>query len=479
MSDKSSTTNPPATNAPTTEETAAEDRKAKGKGLRKQVPRSSHRTWAPAADRPDPIDLLQAQDKGRLQYLLPIKYGRMMASPFAFLRGSAVVMAADLQPTPVTGLNTMLCGDAHLSNFGIFATPEREVAFDVNDFDETYPGPWEWDLKRLAASAVVAGRGNGFDDKTNRKLATLVARAYRQAMQSFASMTIMEVWYFHVDASQVVNLFDKYAGKSAKTAKKTVKKARSHTSTHALDKITHLVDGKRQFINTPPLLVRLGDLATDEEKKAAGEQGSVEKVWEEYISSLPEERRRLLDRFHVADAALRVGGVGSVGTRCTIVLLEGDRPEDAMILQQKEAGSSSLEPYLPKPNHDLSDHAERIIVGQRLMQASSDIFLGQAHSRKGNQYYWRQFKDMKGSFDMTQFDAKGVGAYLAVCAGCLARAHARAGDSVAISGYLGTTDTFDKAISKFAVAYADQTEKDHQALLDAIDSGRVVAEPGI
>ena len=293
---------------------AVKDRKAMGKKLRQQVPRSSHGDWAPAADRPDPLDLLQAQDKGRLQYLLPIKYGRMMESPFAFLRGSAVVMAADLQPTPVSGLNTMLCGDAHLSNYGIFATPEREVVFDVNDFDETYPGPWEWDLKRLAASAVVAGRGNGFGDSTNRKLAILVAQAYRRAMARFASMSIMEIWYFHVDASSVVDLFDQYAGKSAKTAKQTVKKARSHTSTHAMDKITEMVDGKRRFVNTPPLLVRLSNLASDEEKKAAGENGNVDKIWEEYKDSVPEERRRLLNRFRVTDAALRVGGVGSVGT---------------------------------------------------------------------------------------------------------------------------------------------------------------------
>ncbi len=455
------------------------DRKAKGKSLRKQVPRSSHGDWAPAADRPDPISLLQAEDKGRLQYLLPIKYGRMMHSPFSFLRGSAVVMAADLQATPVTGLNTMLCGDAHLSNFGIFATPERGVAFDVNDFDETYPGPWEWDLKRLATSAVVAGRGNGFDDSTNRKLARVVAQSYRKSMARLASKSIMEVWYYHVDASSVVELFDKYAGKSAKAAKKTVKKAQSHTSAHALDQITHVVDGKRQFINSPPLLVRLSDLVVEEAKKAASGHGSVDKDWEEYKSRVSEERRRLLSRFHVADAALRVGGVGSVGTRCTIVLLEGDRPEDAIILQQKEADHSSLEAYLPKPTYEITNQAERVIIGQRLMQASSDTFLGRTHAQKGVQMYWRQFKDMKGSFDITQYDPNGVATYLAVCGLCLARAHARSGDPVAISGYLGKADTFDKAISEFAVAYADQTVKDHQALLDAIDSGQIVAEPGV
>ena len=457
--------------------TGIEERRAKGKGLRKQTPRSSHGDWTPAADRPDPISLLQQEDEGRLQHLLPIKYGRMMASPFAFLRGSAVVMAADLAPTPVTGLNAVLCGDAHLSNFGIFATPEREVVFDVNDFDETYPGPWEWDLKRLAASAVVAGRGNGFDDSTCRKLASVVARSYRAAMQRFASMTILDVWYYHVDASSVVDLFAKYAGKSAKQAGKTVKKARSHTGERTLEKMTHMVDGKRQITNAPPLVVRLSDLLTDEEKETARQQGDVEKAWKQYLQSLPEERRLLLDRYHVTDVALRVGGVGSVGTRCSIALLEGDRPEDALILQQKEVDHSALSAYLPKRTYP--SEAERVVIGQRLMQASSDIFLGRHHGGTGVQYYWRQLKDMKGSFDVTTFDAKGLGAYLAVCAVCLARAHARSGDPTAISSYLGSSSTFDNAISKFAIAYADQTEKDHQALLDAINRGRIVATPGV
>jgi uncharacterized protein (DUF2252 family) len=451
---------------------------ATGKSLRKQTPRSSHGDWTPAADRPDPLNLLQVQDKSRLQPLLPIKYGRMMASPFAFLRGSAVVMAADLASTPVTGLNTTLCGDAHLANFGLFASPERRVVFDVNDFDETYPGPWEWDLKRLAASAVVAGRDNGFGDKTCRELALVVSRAYREAMQRLAEMPIMDVWYYHVDASSVIKLFDKYDQKGAKKARKTLRKARSHTSAHALAKISHLVDGQRQFINSPPLLVRLAELMTDEEKQMAREQGSLEQGWEEYKRSVPEERRRLLARYRITDAALRVGGVGSVGTRCSIVLLEGERPEDALILQQKEAGASSLQAYLPK--HDFASQAERVIVGQRLMQASSDIFLGHMHGQTtGVQYYWRQFKDMKGSFDVTVFDAKGVGTYLAVCGACLARAHARAGEPAAIAGYLGKATAFDKAISRFAVAYADQTEKDHKALLDAIESGRIVATPGV
>ncbi len=454
-----------------------EKQTAKGKNLRKQVPRSSHGSWSPAADRPDPLSLLQGEDKGRLQELLPIKYGRMMASPFAFLRGSAVVMASDLAPTPVTGLNVALCGDAHLSNFGIFATPERDVVFDVNDFDETYPGPWEWDLKRLAASAVVAGRGNGLDDKRNKKLAATVSKAYRAAMQRLAAMSNLDIWYNQVDASTVVNLFSQHDKKSAKQAQKTVKKARSHTTGHTLDQLTEVVDGKRQIKNNPPLVVRLSDLATEEQKKQAADHGDVEKAWQEYISSLPEERRRLLERYRISDAALRVGGVGSVGTRCTIVLFEGDKPEDALILQQKEADHSALEPYLVK--HDYPSEAERVVVGQRLMQASSDIFLGWDHGPSGTQYYWRQLKDMKGSFDVTLLDAKGLATYLAVCAACLARAHARSGDPAEISSYLGNSTVIDKAISKFALAYADQTEKDHQALVDAVNNGQIAAEQGV
>ena len=466
-----------AKSTPDNSPTGIEARKAAGKKLRKKAPRSRHGDWKPATDRPDPVSLLQAQDTGRLQYLLPIKYGRMMVSPFTFLRGSAVVMASDLAGTQVTGLRVVLCGDAHLSNFGIFATPERDVVFDVNDFDETHPGPWEWDLKRLAASAVVAGRSNGFDDKTCKQLAAVVAKSYRESMARFAEMSILDGWYFHVDVAAVQALFDKYAKKSAKTTRKTVKKARSHTGAHALDKMTEVVNGKRQFINTPPLVVRLSELLTDEQKQAAHEQNAGEKAWAEYKKSVPEERRRLLERYHVTDAALRVGGVGSVGTRCTVTLLQGDRPEDNLILQQKEADHSSLAAYLPK--HHYASQAERVVIGQRLMQASSDIFLGRHHGEQGAQFYWRQFKDMKGSFDVSLFDAKGVAAYLAVCGVCLARAHARAGDPIAISGYLGSSDTFDKAISKFAIAYADQTEKDHQALLDAIKDGKVVAEPDV
>jgi uncharacterized protein (DUF2252 family) len=448
-----------------------------GKALRKRAPRSSHGGWRPEPDRPDPINLLQAQDKGRLEHLLPIKYGRMLASPFAFLRGSAAVMAADLAMTPRTGLEVQLCGDAHLSNFGVFATPERKLVFDINDFDETYPGPWEWDLKRLAASAVVAGRENGFKDKINQKLARVVARTYRDAMARLAGASTLDVWYYHVEAETVLELFDQYAKKDAKSTRKMVKKAQTRTQRRTLEKLTEVVDGRRRIVNDPPLLVRLSEMVAQEDRDKLN-QAQVEHTWAGYLASLPVERRRLLERFRITDAALRVGGVGSVGTRCAITLLEGEDDQDAIILQQKETGPSALEPYLPKL--DYPGHAQRVVHGQRLMQAASDIFLGwHTGFFTKNEYYWRQLKDMKGSVDVSGLDEYGLGTYLAVCSICLARAHARSGDAAAISGYLGQGKAFEGAMADFALAYADQTERDHQALVDAVESGRIVAETGI
>ena len=460
-----------------TETRNPKERREIGKLIRDQVPLSSHGEWQPAPDRQDPVSLLQAQDEGRVQQLLPIKYGRMLESPFAFFRGSAVLMAADLANTPVSGFEAVLCGDAHLSNFGVFATPERKLVFDLNDFDEVYPGPWEWDIKRLAASAVIAGRDNGFKEKDNRKLARLVAQVYREAVNRFAKEPILDVWYYHVEAEQVLELFDQYSKKGAKSTKKMLKKASTKTREATLEKLTEVVDDRRQIINDPPLLVRLSDMLTEEQKNQIPEQ-HVEESWLEYISSLPEERRLLLSRFRIADGALRVGGVGSVGTRCTIMLLEGSAQKDAIILQQKEAGPSVLEAYLPERGY--TSHAERIVIGQRLMQASSDIFLGWHKSQLSErQYYWRQLKDMKGSVDITTLDEAGLGTYLAVCSLSLARAHARTGDPAAIAGYLGKSKAFDKAIGRFAEAYADQAERDYQALVEAVDSGRITAQTGI
>jgi uncharacterized protein (DUF2252 family) len=460
-----------------TELSGRQQRREAGKALRKQVPRRGHGAWTTAQDRPDPIGLLQAQDRGRLQHLLPIKYGRMMASPFAFLRGSAVVMASDLADTPVTGIQAVLCGDAHLSNFGVFATPERKLVFDINDFDEAYPGPWEWDVKRLAASAVVAGRENGFSEARCRQLAVTAARSYRQAMGRFAQARTLDVWYFHVEADSVLEAFERYARQDAKGARKTLTKAREKTYEQTVEKLTEIIDDRRRIVNDPPLLVRLGDLLMEEQKSRISE-GDVTQAWSEYIDSLPEERRLLLSRFRILDGALRVGGVGSVGTRCSILLLEGDAKDDALILQQKEAGPSVLEPYVVARNYD--SHAQRVVTNQRLMQAASDIFLGWNQSAlTGTQYYWRQLRDMKGSFDVTALDQRGTETYLAVCAVCLARAHARTGDAAAIRGYLGKNDSFDEAIATFVVAYADQTERDHQTLVDAVKRGRIAAEMGI
>jgi hypothetical protein len=296
-------------------------------------------------------------------------------------------------------------------------------------------------------------------------------------MQRAVSMRIMDAWYFQVDASSVVQLFTQHAQTNAKQAAKTVKKAHGQTGGHTFEKLTRTVGERRQFINDPPLVARLSDLLTDEQKVAVREQGDVEKAWQGYLNSLPEERRVLLKRFRITDAALRVGGVGSVGTRCLIALLEGDKPEDALILQQKEANPSALEAYLD--GRAITNQAERIVIGQHVMQASSDYFLGWSTREGAGHYYWRQLKDMKGSFDVTAFDVEGFATYLAVCAGCLARAHARSGDAVAISSYMGQGSAFDDAIGRFAVTYADQTERDYQALLNAVNSGRIVAETGV
>lgn len=458
------------------------ERKEKGRALRKQAPRSSHGNWTPAPDRPDPINLLQAQDQGRIPQLLPIKYGRMLESPFAFLRGSAVVMAADLAGTPATGLRTMLCGDAHLSNFGVFATPERRLVFDINDFDEAYPGPWEWDLKRLAASAAVAGRENGFGEKWCRKLAETVAETYRDSMDKFAKAHTLDVWYFHVGVDAVLDVLKKSSKRSGKAAGKMVKKAQSHTHEATLEKLTIIKEGRRRIISDPPLLVPFREMGLEKVLSQAELKELSEKVvldaWNQYLDSLPTERSFLLGRYRVTDAALRVGGVGSVGTRCVIVLLEGGAEDDALILQLKEAGPSVLETYLPQPHEH--QHAERVVVGQRLMQAASDIFLGwHSSSMSGRHYYWRQFKDMKGSLDVAAMDEKGLQTYLKVCSLCLARAHARTGDAAGIDGYLGKSSAFARAIGNFAIAYADQTEQDYNLLVKAVKTGKISAETGI
>jgi uncharacterized protein (DUF2252 family) len=458
------------------------ERRKMGKWLREQTPRSSHGDWAPAADRPDPLSLLQAQDEGRLQKLLPIKYGRMVASPFAFLRGSAVVMASDLAASPVTGLNVILCGDAHLANFGLFASPERDLVFDINDFDEAYPGPWEWDLKRLAASTVVAGRENDWSTKKCRQMVVYTVETYRKAMDHFSKLSTLDMWYYHIEADSVMEVFAESSKKGKKSAAKVLKKAQFRTQEQTLNKLTIVHDGQRRIVSDPPLLVAFRDMGLEKYMGEADLRQSttkgIKKNWSQYLDSLPDERRFLLRRYRVVDVALRVGGVGSVGTRCMITLLTGHNEDDALILQLKEAGPSALEAYLPKqPNY--TQHARRVVTGQRVIQAVSDIFLGWHTSEREVQYYWRQLKDMKGSFDVTTMDVGGFKTYIGVCAFTLARAHARTGDPSAISGYLGSNDSFANAIADFAETYADQTERDHQSLVAAIKSGRIVAETGI
>lgn len=452
-------------------------RHAYGESLREQVPHSSHGAWLPGPDRSDPISLLQEQDVSRVQFLVPIKYGRMVASPFAFLRGSAAVMAADLSNTPTTGLEVQLCGDAHISNFGVFATPERKLVFDLNDFDETHPGPWEWDLKRLTASAVVAGRDNGFSKKTNRKLAMTVTEKYAEAMARFAQTRTLDVWYYYVGVDRVQEAFERSSRKALRRVQKMVGKARRKTQEQTLEDLTQMIDGKRRFMSNPPLLVPFDQLDTDEQN-VLPTSTQIDDAWAQYLESLPEERQRLLSRYRKVDLALRVGGVGSVGTRCWILLLEGGAEDDAIILQQKEAGASVLEPYTRECN--CKSAAQRVVQGQRLIQASSDIFLGwHQKTVSGIHFYWRQLKDMKGSLSVTGLDEAGFETYLQVCAICLARAHARTGDAAAISGYIGDGSSLAKAIADFSAAYADQAEQDHQSLVEAIASGRVVAKTGI
>lgn len=453
------------------------EQKRFGKTARSQVPCESHATWQPAVDRPDPLALLQAQDRNRIKGLLPIKYGRMVASPFAFLRGSAVVMAADLAHTPSMGSSTQVCGDAHLSNFGLYGSPERQLVFDINDFDETNPGPWEWDLKRLLASAVVAGRENGFSDDTNHGLAKKTVRAYARVMRKLARATTLDVWYFHVNADRVQDAFRDTSKRERSAVAKTVRKAASNTEVRTLEKLTTVIDGRRRIISAPPLVVPLEDLLPQQIMNHIS-KADVEQMWDQYLESLPVERRLLLSRFRIADAALRVGGVGSVGTFCYIMLLNGVASDDAIILQQKQAEPSVLEAYTAPMRFD--NPAARVVHGQRLMQASSDIFLGwHQGGNTGTYYYWRQLKDMKGSFDVSTLDVAGLGSYLKICAASLARAHARTGEAAAIAAYIGRGHRLGQALAEFAVTYADQTEQDYDALLAAVRDGRIAVQEGI
>ncbi len=442
--------------------TTAAERAAAGKALRSTVPRSAHADWRRSAKEADPLVLLEASNRGRLRSLIPIRYGRMIASPFAFLRGAAAVMAADLATTPVTGLRVQACGDCHLANFGGFATPERNFVFDINDFDETLPAPWEWDVKRLAASVVVAGREIGLRPAAARAVCGATVASYREHMRDYARMHVLDTWYAHIPVDALVARAPDARARRRERA--WIAAARAQTAGRLLPHLTEEVRGQRRIVEHRPFVYHAPDIG----RHAA----EVTRVFTAYRASLPEERRRLLERFRLVDVAMKVVGVGSVGTRCAIALLmaEGD---DALFLQFKEARVSVLEPYAGRSGY--RNQGERVVVGQRLMQAASDLFLGWAGDGRGRWFYFRQLKDMKWGADIGRMTEPMFRVYTETCAWALSRAHARSGDAAAIAGYLGAGTPFDEAITEFAVAYADQTERDHAALVKAVRQGRVRA----
>jgi uncharacterized protein (DUF2252 family) len=460
---------------------SVEDRTARGNEAREKTPLPSHVKWKPAADRPDPISLLEKQNADREADLVPVRHGRMMVSPFTFYRGAAMIMAADLKGTPVAGLTSQLCGDAHLSNFGLFGSPERRLLFDLNDFDETLPGPFEFDVKRLVASFTIAARHNGFSKSEARAITTAVARRYRQSMRDFAGMRTLDIWY----ASMSEDILDtaatlaknKEQARLLKRAKKTAEKARTRDSLQALSKLAERVNGKYQIVSNPPVVIPIRDLRKmygfspqETERRIKGQLTG-------YTSTLDDDRRELLSRYKVVDVARKVVGVGSVGTRAFIALMEGRDDSDPLFLQVKEANPSVLEYALPKSKY--RKHGERVVRGQRMMQAASDIFLGWYVGPDGNHFYWRQLRDMKGSAVVEGMVPAGMAAYGNMCAWTLARAHARSGDPVAMAAYLGDYTDFEDGMTDFAGRYADQNERDYESFIAAIKSGRLQAIEGV
>ena len=457
------------------------ERAARGRAARAEVPRSSHAEFAPGAHRADPVDLLESQAESRVPELVPIRYGRMLVSPFTFYRGAALLMAADLAASPHSGLRAQLCGDAHLSNFGLFASPDRRLVFDLNDFDETLPGPWEWDVKRLAVSFEVAGRENGYSRKERRRIVRETVAAYREAMRQFAGMRALDVWYSRVEIDELMaQLRGQLKKGMAKRAEKTVAKARTKDSMTAFSKLTRVVDGEPQIVSDPPLIERVSDLAPGREGEALTD--ALHELLRRYRQTLQTDRRVLLEEFRFVDIARKVVGVGSVGTRAWIALMLGRDEQDPLFLQFKEAQSSVLEEFTAKST--FGNHGERVVAGQHLMQASSDIFLGWLHVDSGidgqeRDFYGRQLKDWKGSFETEGALPKGTAIYGQTCGWTLARAHACSGDRIAIAAYLGGSDAFDRAIADFSEAYADQNQRDYDALAKAVKSGRVKAVTGV
>jgi uncharacterized protein (DUF2252 family) len=457
------------------------ERVARGKAARAEVPRSSHTGFEPKATRVDPVALLERQAKTRVPELVPIRYGRMLVSPFAFYRGAAMIMAQDLAATPRSGLTVQCCGDAHLSNFGAFASPERRLVFDVNDFDETLPGPWEWDVKRLATSMLIAAMDNGFSAKQRETVVLETVKEYRRAMREFAGMNNLAVWYSHLELDPVLQRYAKeFKPRMVKRTEKQLAKARTRDSLSAFAKLTHVVDGRVEIVDQSPLVVPIAKLASGQEGREIFEE--LHQVLRRYRATLEFDRRVLLEEFELRDLARKIVGVGSVGTRCWIALLLGRDSQDPLFLQIKEAEASVLEAFLE--SSEFSNHGQRVVTGQRLMQATSDIFVGWLHIDAGldgesRDFYVRQLKDWKGSAEIERMVPESMAVYGKLCGWTLARAHARSGDRIAIAAYLGGGKAFDRAILDFSQAYSEQNERDYNTLADAVKSGRITAETGV
>ncbi len=443
-----------------------DDRRAAGKALREAVPRGQHAEWTPSRNRHNPVDMVVESSRGRVPELIPIRYGRMAVSPFTFYRGTANIMAADLASTPATGIRAQLCGDCHLLNLGGFATPERRLIFDMNDFDETLPGPWEWDVKRLAASFTMACRSNGFSKSDQRDAAQGCAWSYREHMAEYAEARVLDVWYTALDIGKIMSsVGDKVT--RARLRQRIQKEKTREATEHNFPTLAEAKGGKYVIKDNPPLIYhhQLLDLAESRD--------NIQRALSLYRETLPDDRKVLLDRYRLMDVALKVVGVGSVGTMCAIALIMA-ADDDPIFIQIKEAGPSVLEPYAGKSRY--SNHGQRVVVGQRLMQASSDIFLGWTHGKRGRDFYLRQLRDMKMKVLVEVFNPKTMVDYATLCGWTLARAHAKSGDAAMIAGYLGKSDVFDRAIARFSELYADQAERDHAAFKQAIRTGRIAVE---
>ncbi len=470
---------------------STEERVALGRAARSDFPRASHEVWQADSTRPDPVSLLESQAESRVQELVPIRYGRMLVSPFTFYRGAALIMASDLATTPRSGLRVQACGDAHLSNFGVFASAERNLVFDLNDFDETLPGPWEWDVKRLAASLAIAGRDRGFSDKERAAVVLDAVSGYRLEMAKLAAMKDLDVWYARMDIEKVLKDLGDELGltgnkrdntslsKARVRADKTLAKARTRDSMQALDKFTQVVDGKTQFVSDPPLLVPIEELLSEEQSAVLTER--MHEFLTSYQGTLQSDRRHLLNQFRFVGIARKVVGVGSVGTRAWVVLMVGSDGQSPLLLQAKEAQRSVLAEFVGESHY--TNEGERVVAGQHLMQASSDIFLGwdQVEGIDGvaRDFYVRQLRDWKGSVDTEQMTPQSMAVYGRLCGWTLARAHARSGDRVAIASYLGSGKSFDNAIALFSESYADQNQRDYEALQKASTDGRITVESGV